>query len=676
MIAAVRNKLTSKVDVGMIVVVESLIELTERAKLSRKSQEDAGLEGCQLVVDSINLAPMSNNEFCSRMAIEAIISLCRRNMDKSTSNSTNCFLFYNSKIIPRIVELMTLHIADEEHCEKICWAIAVLASDSEDRQKAFGVAGAAKALAKIIEAWWRSPTVIDMALRAVRNLSVIDEISSEFVIQAEIIPALKRVFEYHVKRDNHAVIEAITWAIVNLSCDSNNSMIFSQQEFCGLILQALKQWLNSQNEDIFTIYTTSSKVKQKGAEELSSVFSKMSTSEGYRIPLLRNQPLAHALLWALRNLASVKDNFNYMNTDASSNDSAVFLVFRCVKLFSCHEIYRLKVLEQSMNDVIDGTATNNCSSGNNNKNDIMLIKNERDSLDGLLTATLFCVANLACDNDIAKAFCNNNADNSSSNDTSFCSIMADLLKSCNTEFVKEMDIGSTIDMYSHHLPLRLDSLLSVIRNLTGAGANAISDLVVAGTLDNAIFTLVSFSMEERFYENSLNIILNLNKSESSLMKIVTNESIFKTIIIALKAYPGSEPSAIVSFRAMSELIRASDYSLTAPSDLIRKQLLDAGILRAAVDYMTRLRYSEPVVRLCCNTLLALHYQNPTNKNREHDLKELEDAKAIIRQDINDDTDNLGEEKIYVSKIDNWTFDEVCTAWLERDSLKPFLENQN
>ena len=676
MIAAVRKKLTSQVDVGMIVVVESLVELSERAKISRKSQEDVGLEGCQLVVDSINLPPMSKNEFCSRMAIEAIIYLCRRNMDKSTSNPTNCFLFYNAKIFPRIVELMTLHLSDEEHCEKVCWAIAVLASDSEERQKAFGEAGAAKALVKIMEFWWKSPTVIDMALRAVRNLSVIDEISTEFVIQVEIIPALKKVFEYHAEKDNYAVVEAITWAMVNLTCDTNNSMIFSQQECCPLILETLKKWLNSQDQDIFSINNnTISKDKTK---ELSSVFSNMSTAEGYTIPLLRHQPLAHALLWALRNLASVKDNFNYMDTDTDSNSSAVSLVSRCVRLLSCHEIYRLKLLQQNTNDIIDGNSSTKSSNNTSNINDIKLIKNERTSLDGLLTAALFCAANLACDSDIAKAFCtnsSNNNNNNNNNDTTFCSIMADLLKACNTEFAEEMDIGNRIDMYSHHLPIRLDSLLSVIRNLTGAGSLANSDLIDAGALDSAIFTLSSFSMEERFYENSLNIILHLNKSKSTLMKIATNEKIFKTIITALKAYPGSEPSSIVSFRAISELIRASDDSITAPSDLLRKNLIDEGILRAAADFMTRLRYSEPVVRLCCDTLLVLHYQNPTNKNREYDMKELEEAKAIICKETSEDTNDSGE-KIYVSNIDNWTFDEVCTAWLDRDSLKPFLEDDS
>ena len=56
-------------------------------------------------------------------------------------------------------------------------------------------------------------------------------------------------------------------------------------------------------------------------------------------------------------------------------------------------------------------------------------------------------------------------------------------------------------------------------------------------------------------------------------------------------------------------------------------------------------------------------------------KELEEAKAIICKETSEDTNDSGE-KIYVSNIDNWTFDEVCTAWLDRDSLKPFLEDDS
>ena len=55
-------------------------------------------------------------------------------------------------------------------------------------------------------------------------------------------------------------------------------------------------------------------------------------------------------------------------------------------------------------------------------------------------------------------------------------------------------------------------------------------------------------------------------------------------------------------------------------------------------------------------------------------KDLKD-KAIICKETSEDTNDSGE-KIYVSNIDNWTFDEVCTAWLDRDSLKPFLEDDS
>ena len=211
-----------------------------------------------------------------------LVRLCRREMDKSTVNSSNIELIENQLNFFEIFKLSaTRFVACAGIALPAAWLVMILASDSAERQFKLTAAGATQLIVDIINEHLGDDSVSEMACRAARNLaagetdlvaklvedkvckalvsvirtqlrmplianmvetSTVNEdanetVNGDAVAATEGVAGVEGVKEVDNLRPlvegdqpiNEAVCEAVLWAIVNLACDENVATILGAE---------------------------------------------------------------------------------------------------------------------------------------------------------------------------------------------------------------------------------------------------------------------------------------------------------------------------------------------------------------------------------------------------------------------------------------------------------------
>jgi hypothetical protein len=203
-----------------------LQRIAKECKNNPSIQEELGNDIIvEFIVKNLNQDGV-NSATLTESALWAWIRLCRREiLDKSTRNMKNCDL--SAQHIPTVLNTLSSNIGNSEVCYLIASMIMILASDSSERQLKLGQAGAPTLVVQVLHQHQNNSVVTEMICRASRNLSVHDEVAA-MLIQEGIGEELNiMISEEGLKQSNHSieVIEAILYVIINLSYDTNISLI-------------------------------------------------------------------------------------------------------------------------------------------------------------------------------------------------------------------------------------------------------------------------------------------------------------------------------------------------------------------------------------------------------------------------------------------------------------------
>jgi len=250
--------------------VETLLkEIAKYAALNEDFQNGLGtVESLKFITSSLS-RQMQTSAAVVSAAIWAWLRICRREiLNKGSMNSKNCDL--STEYLTVLIETITSHIEDEEILYAGCALIMILASDSTERQQKFGEVKAPAAIVSIFTKYNQPQhdNLIEIGCRAVRNLSIDDEVANQLV-QESIGEQLHVILSNHSHRLD--VIEAVLYAIINLSCNNDIATILGSAGICVSLVEL--------------------------------------------IPVLLSSPeLSNLMCWALRNLSSMQYNINIFKT--------------------------------------------------------------------------------------------------------------------------------------------------------------------------------------------------------------------------------------------------------------------------------------------------------------------------------------------------------------------------
>jgi len=306
--------------------VDILASLAQIASENASNQEALG-EVVEKLAAEIVSERAGADAGVAKGIVTAMVKLCRREMDKSTSCVANCARMEAVEgCFEGIVKVGSQHAEDAELALNVCWLIAVLCSDSSERQTKFANAGAPEEIVRMIAAFTTHAELCMNACRAIRNLSILEE-TSALLVKANIAEALFDIMTAHAERP--AVLECVAWAVVNLSCDSSQSTILGANRCCSGAANVLAKWASAQAE---------------GANEAAVLFLRTQREEAAGLPL--------ALCWAIRNLSCSSSSYNLPilhNTDVCAavvqalktfvfedDASARAIAMHCLANLACH----------------------------------------------------------------------------------------------------------------------------------------------------------------------------------------------------------------------------------------------------------------------------------------------------------------------------------------------------
>lgn len=158
---------------------------------------------------------------------------------KSTSNAANIVVCASKGVCEVVCSVLSVYAADSEVAECCGLLIMILSSDNVQNQLAFSDAGICAQLMLAIEHNMEHPHIMDILLRASRNLG------SNLIVAAKLISEgisekLAKVAGQYM--GDAVVTEALLWVVVNLSCDSDAATILGQVGVCSIICDILARW--------------------------------------------------------------------------------------------------------------------------------------------------------------------------------------------------------------------------------------------------------------------------------------------------------------------------------------------------------------------------------------------------------------------------------------------------
>eukprot|EP01031_Cornospumella_fuschlensis_P038945 gene38945-47376_t len=239
-------------------ILDLLGNVAVEAENSPESQDALGTVECIRFICKV-LDYEHSSRVVLHTGLKAWMKLCRRiTLQKNTTSSQNCDISEIHMIT--LVPLMRKHTDDEEIMLLGCSMVMILASDSDMRQMKFGLIGTSKVVITALEKHKDKPEVAEMALRAIRNLSVNDNNANQLCEQQVGVPLVCLLTDTTQPRQ---VIEATLYAIINLSYGNENAALLGGNDMCIALMLGWEIWKDA------------------------------------------SPPLGHEFLWCIRNLSTI-----------------------------------------------------------------------------------------------------------------------------------------------------------------------------------------------------------------------------------------------------------------------------------------------------------------------------------------------------------------------------------
>eukprot|EP01031_Cornospumella_fuschlensis_P042975 gene42975-52522_t len=218
-------------------ILDLLGNVAVAAENSAESQDAMGTVECIRFICKV-LDCEHSSRAVLHTGLKAWMKLCRRiTLQKNSTSSQNCDISEIHMIT--LVPLMRKHTDDEEIMLLGCSMVMILASDSDMRQMKFGLIGTSKVVITALEKHKDKPEVAEMALRAIRNLSVNDNNANQLCEQQVGVPLVCLLTDTTQPRQ---VIEATLYAIINLSYGNENAALLGGNDMCIALMLGWEIW--------------------------------------------------------------------------------------------------------------------------------------------------------------------------------------------------------------------------------------------------------------------------------------------------------------------------------------------------------------------------------------------------------------------------------------------------
>lgn len=187
-------------------------------------------------LDEANCLPNDHVE----AVLNAWLRLCRREiLQKDTRNLVN--LESSEKYLEQLILLLGKYIASENCIYYGCALMMVLASDSTERQQLLGTLKGPALVVSILHNYSSNSKIAEIACRVVRNLSADDEVANQLTQEGvgEILHNILMSIIAGTFDIDFPLIEAIIYAFINLSYDSNISLILGSVGVCVSVVDII-----------------------------------------------------------------------------------------------------------------------------------------------------------------------------------------------------------------------------------------------------------------------------------------------------------------------------------------------------------------------------------------------------------------------------------------------------
>lgn len=206
-----------------------------------------------------------------------LVKLCRREMDKATSNVSNIDMIENyPQSFVLIERIATAHLKYSGIAYAVSYIAMILASDSAERQFKLTSAGFSLLVVAIMREHKTDILVAEMACRAARNLAAGDDDIVAKLVEDGVCDGLVGIIRSQIPSqetkiqilDNEckesilnpiennpehgftvdsAVCEAALWAVVNLACDENVATILGSIGGIGAVVDLADKCQENEN---------------------------------------------------------------------------------------------------------------------------------------------------------------------------------------------------------------------------------------------------------------------------------------------------------------------------------------------------------------------------------------------------------------------------------------------
>jgi hypothetical protein len=244
---SIENDIDKQTTLGEMGLIEMLIELLSfhNKKPVSDADEDTSNNPHDLSTEDnwkLSLLTGNYNKDIDNIAdwanvrdniIWLLVKLCRRSLDKTTANISNV-----EKIaihIDLLVATFWVCLNSESGSLASCWLVMILASDSNERQRALGKSKASEIIIAMMHRYKRIPLNAEYSCRATRNLAADDDVAAQLVDDGicDVIASL-----ININNENYEVSLAALWSVINLSCDSNIATLLGTAGCCDAIVNA------------------------------------------------------------------------------------------------------------------------------------------------------------------------------------------------------------------------------------------------------------------------------------------------------------------------------------------------------------------------------------------------------------------------------------------------------
>ena len=235
--------------------------------------------------------------------LEILCRLCRGDpMQKATSNNANIAICATKEVCEAVSNALAKNTSHPKVAQSCGLLVMILSCDNTKVQESFSQFGACSHLVKALQDNIESPNILELLLRACRNLGSNLSVASRLVSDG--IP--QEVNTISEKYMQHAeVIEAVLWLVVNVSCDADVATILGAVGVCKVVADILAVWMEV-NEDITRAacwairnLSVASACNYAVLDNTTAILNVISALNKYKTT---NSKISESALWALSNL--------------------------------------------------------------------------------------------------------------------------------------------------------------------------------------------------------------------------------------------------------------------------------------------------------------------------------------------------------------------------------------